>query len=768
MATKYGKKIFKQKSIIHTLITAVALSLIFLVMVGYLYNKAEDEAYENLHLQTQQIKDNLVMQIKSDNENLFTMANFAAKLNAGGMDYRLMFDSFKPIGLFSRIGILTPDCTFITKDETFDLKDRISFEKEASLGAHITGRTYSYSSPDEEVIRSGVPIDVNGKTVGIIYGTIKTDTLGERYKQMVDDLDAQLFIYEKETGNIIVDTVHDNLGNILFLKDRRYIDGYSYEQFRSTDKGFTAFQSAYKNETLYLHYSAIEDFGWMIAMGRYDPQVFKSAHERAIVFALVFAFMLFVIAMYVLILVANERKINAISECASSVRKELLETTDGQNNIQDALIEICKFAKSKCAIFFDTDGEFYSYTVPKYKGREFSKEESKYFNAELFRYAVKFHDKNKRTVNVMCIKPDKHMLNTNPDFFTLLKKYDIKEISLSATINNSNYITVLAAINSIRGNLVRMLAEKVSACFSMALYNKNNLNRTILAATTDSLTGALNRVAYKQDIVTFDEQQAGDFSCIYIDVNELHLCNNKYGHAAGDNMLLFIANTLKEVFYGHKVYRMGGDEFLVFCQNTDRNTIDKNIKFFEKQLETNDYHVAIGISFKAQNSTVEDMVREAEVMMYEAKAMYYQNKEHHGDTASKGGEYVQTKTGIVEIDAILSVLKEKYNGIYRVSLSTDKAKHILMPAYLNYNEEEDHFSKLFSKFVAEMVEPDYHRSVLSFLNYEALNNQLMNGTTPEITFKKNNGEYTKLSVYKLDGSEESVFDTLWVFAKAEL
>ena len=113
-----------------------------------------------------------------------------------------------------------------------------------------------------------------------------------------------------------------------------------------------------------------------------------------------------------------------------------------------------------------------------------------------------------------------------------------------------------------------MLAEKISACFSMALYNKNYLNKTKLVATTDSLTGALNRVAYKSDLVTFDQEQETNFSCIYIDVNELHIINNKYGHTAGDEMLVYIANTLKEVFYGHKVYRMGGDEFLVFCQNS--------------------------------------------------------------------------------------------------------------------------------------------------------------------------------------------------------
>ena len=114
---------------------------------------------------------------------------------------------------------------------------------------------------------------------------------------------------------------------------------------------------------------------------------------------------------------------------------------------------------------------------------------------------------------------------------------------------------------------------------------------------------------------------------------------------------------------------------------------------------------------------------------------------------------------------MLSVLKENYNGIYRVSLDTDKARHILMPAYLGYNENEEHFSSLFSKYVSEWVDPDYHRSVMSFLNYEAIIRQLAEDKTPKITFKKNNGEIVVLSVYKLSDTD-TVVNTLWVFAKA--
>lgn len=765
MELKYRKRKYKQNNILFTVIIAFLLCSIFLGMVSYLYNKTENDAYENLHIQTKQIKDDIILQLTSDRENLETMANFAAKLYSDGDDYNLLFDSFKSIGMIENIGILNPDNTFVTKSGSINIDGAISFDEEKEKGTYISGRMKDITKDDYELIRSAVPIEVNGTTVGILYGAINPDKFGQKYKDMVDELNAQLFVYEKNSGDILIDTIQDNLGNISFLKNREYKKESSYEQLVSTDKGFVSFVSAYRNENLYLHYSTIDEFGWMIAMGRYDSQVFAETHKMAQILVLVFSTMLGIISLYILILMLNERRVNAITECASNVRKELLETENEQNNIQDALIEVCNFAKSRSAIFFDTDGEFYYYIASQYKEIMLSEVERQYFSGELLRYASEIHKLNGDAVNVLCIKANKHLAKINPNFYNFLKEHKIKEVSFSSIINKANHVTILASINSKRGNQVRALAEKVSACFSMALYNKNHLNKTTLAATTDSLTGALNRVAYKSDLLLFDKEKALDFSCIYIDVNELHLCNNKYGHAAGDEMLLYIANTLKEVFYGNKVYRMGGDEFLVFCQNTEQDIVKKNIEIFLEQLKPRNYHVAIGLSYRARNADTEEMVREAEVRMYEAKAEYYQNKEHHGDTALKDKEYVQVKTGILEIDTILSVLKEKYNGIYRVSLLTDKARRILMPAYLNYNENEEHFSKLFSKYVAESVNSDYHRPIMSFLNYEALKHQLMEGNVPKITYKKNNGELVVLSVYKLCNTDELVSDTLWVFAK---
>lgn len=766
MAIKYGKKKHRQNYVLHTLVTAVLLCAVFLAMVSRFYVTAKEDAYEDLHVQTKQIKDDISLQLVSDRENLSTMANFAAKLYSDGESYNLMFDSFKPIGLIENIGILTPDNVFVTKAGTIDLNGSISFESEKQKGSYISGRVKDLTRDNYEIIRSAVPINANGETVGILYGVIKLDKIGERYNQMAMELDAQLFVYEEKSGDLVIDTIHSELGNIYFLKDRTYIDGYSYEKMASTDKGFTAFRSAYKDENMHLHYSTIDDIGWMIAMARYDSQVFAATRALTNVLLAVFVVMIVIIGAYITALMISERRVNAVTTAASEIRKILLETAGDQNNIAEALKQVCLFAKARTAVFFNTDGEEHSCSAKEGKETIILEEDKKYVMSELFRYAAEYHKLSGMAVNILCITPDVNLLQTNEGLYKFLNQHNISEIAFSATINNANHITILAVINAKRSSQARMLAEKVSACFSMALSNKNTLNRTRLVATTDSLTGAMNRVAFKSDIIEIDQQTPSNFSCIYVDVNELHRCNNKYGHAAGDEMLIYIANTLKEIFYGHKVYRMGGDEFLVFCQDTDREVVKKSIDVLYEQLAPRNYHVAIGMSFRTKNKNTDEMVREAELRMYESKAFYYQNKQQQETPAPKESDFVQVKTGILEIDAILSILKENYHGIYRVSLDTDKARRILMPAYLKFNENEEHFSSLFSNYVNELVESDHHRAIMSFLNYDALKHQLADGKTPKITYKKIDGDSVVLSVYKLGDSKDVVSDTLWVFAKA--
>ena len=765
MAIKYGKKQHRKNNILYTVIAAILLCIVFITMVSYFYYAAEDEAYENLHMQTKQIKDDMELQLLSDQENLATMANFAAKLYSDGESFDLMFNSFEPIGLIENIGILMPDNTFITKAGTLNLNGQISFEEEAAKGEYISGRVKDLTRDNYEIIRSAVPIKSGDNTVGILYGVIKLDVIGKKYGSMAKELDAQLFVHDKETGNLVIDTIDDKLGNISFLENREYRDGYSYEQMINSEKGYTSFQSVLKDEELYVHFSTLEGIDWKITLARYESQVFAKTHIISNLLLVSFVIMLLIMAIYIMILMRSEKQRSFATACASKIRKLLLEINQQQNNVSESLKEIATFAKSRSAVFFDADGEDYYFAIPASLEEILSGDDRRYFISEILRYAAELHKVNNMAVSLMCITPNNHLVKTNHDFYDFLKEHKITEFSFATVIDKNNHIGILGVVNPKNGRTARLLLEDVAVCFSIAIYNKKHLNKTEIAATTDSLTGVSNRVTYKKDLLIFDEEKPQEFSCIYIDVNELHLRNNKYGHAAGDEMLLYIANTLKEVFYGHKIYRMGGDEFLVFAENASQDDIKKGIDMLEKQLEPMDYHVAVGMSYRTQNMNTEEMVREAEIRMYEAKAQYYQAKETKRALSDNDNGYVHTKTGILEIDTMISVMKEKYNGIYRVDLDTNKAHRILMPAYLGYNENEEHFSALLTKYIDDSVAPEFHRAMMSFLNYDALKRQLLEGKTPRITYKKTNGDTVVLSVYKLCNEDSAVSNTLWVFAK---
>ncbi len=765
LATKYGKRKQSQNTVLFTLLTILVVCAVFFAMVRSFYSMALEEANEMLHMQTKQIKDDITLQMKSDRENLATMASFAAKLYMDGEGYDILFESFKPIGLISEIGILNEDNTFSSRLGRIDMSDKLSFSEEAAKGTHITGRIKDIMGDGKDVVRSAVPIvTMYGRTVGMLYGQIPFDTINGKYKSMAKELDAQLFVYDKENGKYIINTRTDTPGSIEELRERTYLGDYSYEQFTHSDNGFTSFKSIYNGEDLYVHYSTLEDFNWGILLARYESQVFEKTSQLSSRVLVAVVAIILVTSTYLLFILRKERKRATISSAASGIRKLLLDVNQQQANLSEALKSIQAFSGARSSFFVDTDGEEHTYILPQYHSSHLLGEERKYFISKLFRYAADFHTMNMQTIGYLSIRPDTHLTKTNPGLYGFLRNHGIQEVGFATITDTNNHVSILGVINPGKSLSARELLQEIAVCFSIAIYNKKRLNRTEVVATTDSLTGVANRVSFKKDIIVFDEQKPTDFTCIYIDVNELHLRNNKYGHAAGDEMLIYIANTLKEVFFGQSIYRMGGDEFLVFAKDTAPELITKRIEILMEQLKVKDYHVAIGTSFRKQNAGCEEMVKEAEIRMYEAKAQYYQNKEQSSVAKETDESYVHAKTGILEIDTMISVLKEHYNGIYRVSLDGDSARRILMPSYLGYNEEEKNFSRLLQKYIEEIVHPDFHRAVMSFLNYDAIKRHLMDGKIPKITYKKANGEPVILSIYKL-GEEDAVKETLWVFAK---
>lgn len=209
-------------------------------MMFEIYTTEETEAYEILHIQTKQFKDDIKGQISSAQGTIALVANLASELYEKNVDFSLVFESYEPTGLISNVGILQPDNTFVTKKDILNFNSVLSFEDEAAKGKYISGRVTYVTNTSIEIIRIAEPIIVKDEIVGILYGSINLDNLEKRYSEMVSDLDAQLFIYESQTGNFIIDTISSKLGNIIELKNRKYSKGYSYEKLVSEDKGYSA------------------------------------------------------------------------------------------------------------------------------------------------------------------------------------------------------------------------------------------------------------------------------------------------------------------------------------------------------------------------------------------------------------------------------------------------------------------------------------------------------------------------------------------------
>lgn len=753
--------------IFYTILVVLSLSIVFISIIGYIYIDAEKEGYENLHIQIKEIKEDIQLQMKSDQENLYTMAQFASKLYSDGENFDLLLKSFKSIGLIENIGILMPDNTLVTRYGSKDVSDLILFENEVNRGPYISGRVKDLTNPQKEVIRSSVPVFCDGKIVAILYGVIEFNTLENRYIADMSANEAQLYVLESGNGNFLINTVQGKLGNISSLASREYRKGYTFQRFydeiKAGKSGYSSFVSAFSGENLYIHYSPLNIGDWYIMFAEPEANVFAEAKSIGSSLSLVFIIVVFIMMAYIFLVFSSDRKQANMNYTASVIRRLLLGINQQLKCLNDALKEMTVFSKSKSAFFLDTDGEYYNYVIPSSKEKKLSDEDKKLLLSKLVDYDSKKDAKNEYGVYVVNLSFSETLKNSDAELYELFKLYNIKKVCFAVTIKSNGIRSILGVINpKKRVNILELLKE-ISVCFSMAIFNKKHLEKTEYIAITDSLTGLSNRVAYKKDIAYFNNKNSENFSCIYIDVNELHIINNKYGHSAGDGMLIFVANTLKEFFDKSRIYRIGGDEFLIFVENVEQPEIENLVIKLNEKVSSMNYHISVGTSFRTRNINTEDVVLEAEKRMYEDKAIFYQRKEQKSISDVLGKNIEHITTGIRELDETLSIMSRHYRGIYCVSLDKDSGRRILMPEYFRqFSEKSDKYSKVFSLYIHDMVKPDYHRALFNFLEYDVLRRQINEGYIPCISYTKNNDENIMLSVYPIRDNEN---ETLWIFEK---
>ncbi len=187
---------------------------------------------------------------------------------------------------------------------------------------------------------------------------------------------------------------------------------------------------------------------------------------------------------------------------------------------------------------------------------------------------------------------------------------------------------VFSSANEMRKSMAMFLTAGAILLFAYLLWimysNRRSIANTEKQANIDVLTGLQNRNRYEIYCKKLEGRNKG-VACIYIDANGLHEINNTMGHLAGDQMLRFIADSLKSVFGEDTVYRIGGDEFVVFQKKKTQTELESLLEKVHSEVEKNDYHVSSGLCVCESDMSVNDMIKTAEKRMYEAKRRYYES-----------------------------------------------------------------------------------------------------------------------------------------------
>ena len=157
------------------------------------------------------------------------------------------------------------------------------------------------------------------------------------------------------------------------------------------------------------------------------------------------------------------------------------------------------------------------------------------------------------------------------------------------------------------------------------------LNTEKELARRDELTGTKNKNAYKEleKSVQSNIDNGMDyfpFALVVCDANDLKKVNDTEGHVAGDEYIKASAGILCEIFNHSPVFRVGGDEFVVFIRGNDYNNRDKLMeKLRQTSVENRDNNsgpvLASGIAVyePSADNLVSDIFDRADKEMYEDK-----------------------------------------------------------------------------------------------------------------------------------------------------
>ena len=178
----------------------------------------------------------------------------------------------------------------------------------------------------------------------------------------------------------------------------------------------------------------------------------------------------------------------------------------------------------------------------------------------------------------------------------------------------------------------------------------------------DALTGLFNRKTFDEQFSRFTSNDPGERPqaiasmeedadappdtmqqwLAVVDIDHFKMVNDRFGHLYGDEVLILVANILRSSFRSHdRIFRFGGEEFVVLLRSTSLSTAHKVFNRFRKNVE--DYYfpqvgqvtVSVGFVSTDKGSPVE-ILGQADQALYFAKENGRNQVRYYDDLVAEG------------------------------------------------------------------------------------------------------------------------------------
>lgn len=283
----------------------------------------------------------------------------------------------------------------------------------------------------------------------------------------------------------------------------------------------------------------------------------------------------------------------------------------------------------------------------------------------------------------------------------------------------------------------------------------------------DSLTGLLNRNAYDSDVEQLRSADIGAVVCVYADMIGLHEVNNHLGHKQGNRMLCEFADAARAFFGDDRLYRIGGDEFVIISSAHTEAQTRKQLNYMRERLHTQGCEISVGVASSESTSNLPKIIEQAENEMRREKKEYYvrggSKRQLRGLNEKLEGILVRNQ----DMESLLRHLNGRYSIACMVNLRTDSQRAIMVPDYFQkmLDAHDGSFKSALHDYCERLVAPFCKDSFSLLMDYDFIHARVESVGVLQYGYTRNDGEKFLLTIF---ADRRSKDETMWVFSKDDL